>query len=320
MDTRVKLARTAHDRFVTKWKRRFGRVFTDPRWARYYIQLKLPDPRHRQFVASAVSKFLPRGSSRHSSDPDLLRLVQDLNDIGSVPLGVLSREKASAIRAYFVTKRCYDPFRPEAKGFSNPEAAHRSCIHAYFPKADVAEAPHVLELANHPRVLSAVEAYFGVKPVIGNISAWWLLHGFDVEANTHDPYVCRPDEFHRDLDDFIEVKLFVYLTDVDETAGPHAIIRGSHKWRLPRGQRILQLTDPDYPVRENLQLITGGAGLAWLENSLTLHRGTIPNSKHRLMLTVAYTLLPIALGPKEPLVARDGRSFDPYVNRVLMGS
>jgi hypothetical protein len=143
------------------------------------------------------------------------------------------------------------------------------------------------------------------------------LNGFDVEANSHEVYVRRPEEFHRDLDDFAELKLFVYLTDVDLTAGPHAMIRTSHKWDIPKGTRILELRDPGYKAIENLQRITGPAGTAWLQDSLVLHRGTIPTGKHRLMLSVTYTLLPIAVGPKKPLVQRGSFQFDPYINRVL---
>ncbi len=286
MQTPVDLTPTPEMAFVAKWKRRLGRVLTDFRWARYYFQLNICDPKHRRMMASTVSAFLPKSPSK-SDNEELHRLLQILREIGSVPLeGILSGQQAAEIQAYFATKECYDPFRPEMKGFRDPDAAHRSCIHAYFPKADVAAAPHVLELANHPLVLGAVEAYFTVKPVISDIAVWWLLSGFDVEANSGEVYVRRPEEFHRDMDDFAELKLFVYLTDVDLSAGPHAMIRTSHKWDLPKGTRILELRDPGYKASENLQLITGPAGKAWLQDSLVLHRGTIPTAKHRLMLSV----------------------------------
>jgi hypothetical protein len=320
MRTAGDLTRTHHDRFNTKWKRRFGRIFSDPSWARCYFQLMICDPRFRQFIASAISVFLPKTSGDHRGNVEILQLVGKLRDSGSVRLdGLLTTDQLSSMQAYFAGRECYDPFRPEMNGFKDPDTAHRSCLHAYFPPADVAAAPHVMELANHPLVLGVVEEHFGVKPVIGNIQAWWLLHGFDATANTHEPYVQRPKEFHRDFDDFAELKLFVYLTNVNAEAGPHAFIRTSHKWRLPRGTRSLQLDDPAYPSRENLQLTTGRAGLAWLENSLTLHRGTIPTKAHRLMLVVTYTLLPIAAGPKRPLISDDRRNFDPYINRVLLG-
>ena len=319
MQTSGDLARTHYDRFTTKWTRRFGRICSDPRWARYYFQLKVCDPSTRRFIASTISAFLPKKVGEHRGNMETLQLVRNLRDNGSVRLdGLLTRDQTSAMQAYFGGRECYDPFRPEMKGFKDPDTAHRSCIHAYFPAADVAAAPHLIELANHPLVLGVVEEHFGVKPVIGKIAAWWLLHGFDADANSHEVYVRRPEEFHRDLDDFAELKLFVYLTDVDTEAGPHAMIRTSHKWRLPWGTRTLQLADPAFPSRENLQLITGRAGMAWLENTLTLHRGMIPTRTHRLMLSVTYTLLPIAIGPKQPLLRGDRRNFDSYINRVLI--
>lgn len=306
--------------FFLKYKRRLTRLAGDSRWARYYLQKTIPDPKHRRQMAAVVSLFLPKPSEL-SRSTDAQAIAAKLKSEGRAPLAeILSQRQVTEIREYLSTKNCMDPYRPEMPGFSDPKQAHSSCLHAYFTKADIAAAPHILALANHPRVLGAVQAYFGVKPVISNIQAWWLLHGFDPAANTHDAYVCRPGEFHRDLDDYAELKLFVYLTDVDETAGPHAVIRTSHQWKLPPRQKNIELTDPAYPSVEHLDVITGPAGLAWLENALTLHRGLIPSSKDRLMVALTYTLLPIAVGPDAPLVPAGRHSFDPYINRVLVPS
>jgi len=314
-----KLSQHPDARFVVKWKRRFSRVLTDSRWTRFYLQSLVRDPNHRRLLASVVAKWLPKTPLPKGPGDEVRSLVRNMQDQGYATLdGIFTKEKASEIRAYFANRQCYDPCRPEIKGFTDPNLAERACLHAYFPAAEVAAAPHILELANHPLVLGAVEAIFGAKPIISNIFVWWLLHGFDHQANTHDTYACRPHEFHRDMDDLAAVKLYVYLTDVDETSGPHAVIRGSHRWSLPKRQRSLQLSDPAYPSKENLHLIMGPAGFAWLENSFTLHRAIIATGKHRLIIAITYTLLPVAFGPNEPFLPKDGRKLDPYTNQVFI--
>jgi hypothetical protein len=44
--------------------------------------------------------------------------------------------------------------------------------------------------------------------------------------------------FHRDSEDWRYLKVLVYLTDVDEDAGPHVYLHGSHLTQAPMRLRF----------------------------------------------------------------------------------
>src|SRR5262249_20961007 len=199
-----------------------------------------------------------------------------------------------------------DPERPEEGGRHFCEIADESRGHLYYANEDLVHMPHFWELANDPLLLYIIEKTFGAKPTISYASVWWLLPGIARMADT--------DEVHRDVDDWAEMKLFFYLNDIDEESGPHAFVRGSHTWRLPTRRRSLNLANSEWPIVDNLVVLTGRSGLAWLENSYGLHQATIPKKKNRLMASVTYTLFPLPFGPKLPLASGlNNARFDPYI-------
>jgi hypothetical protein len=302
---------------IARYRRLLKNALTDYRWTLYYLQRMDYHPTHREAVAAAVSKFLPK-SSANALDSHTTEVVQQLRTDGIAFLdGLVSSQQVNAIREYLSTKLCYDPCRPELSGFTDPSDAHPWSVHAYYSPDDL-PLPQILEIANHPTILGSLETLFRAKPTIANIQVWWVLHGFDMDANAGEVYSSKPGEFHRDADDWAQFKLYVYLTDVDETGAPHAFVRGSQRWNLPIGKRCLQLQDPSYPIAENLQIITGNAGLAWLENAYCLHRATIAQKKHRLILTISYGLVPWPFWRGSVAVPVDDSRFDPYTNRIFM--
>lgn len=299
------------------------RVTTDYRWSLYYLQRTLYHPILREWLATLISYFLPRKTSQSlPKDSRVFHLVQTLKDDGLVILdNFVTPQQVTDIKAFLSTKLCADPQRPGKAKFSSPEFAHKCCVHAYYEPDDIVKAPHLLELANSPTILSIVEQVFGAKPTISLLQVWWLMAGFDMKENSEEIYAKRPLEFHRDIDDWSEIKFFIYLTDVDEEAGPHAFIKESHTWLLPFRKRALDFDSPNFPMPENLIKLTGKAGLAWLENSYGLHRAIIPTQNHRLIVAVTYTLFPLPFSPKSPIYKHQGnRHLDSYINRIYVAS
>jgi len=304
---------------ITRYIRLIKQGITDYRWFLFYLQRMDYHPNHRRFISSVIAYFLPKNQEKLTTF-EIQKSIRDLKEDGLIVLDNFVQEnQVEDIRAYLSTKSCVDPYRPEKGSFSSPELAHKSCLHAYYAPEDVVSTPHLLELANDPRILSIIEARFGAKPTISMLQIWWLLYGFDMEANAHDIYAQKPGEFHRDVDDWSEIKLFIYLTDVDEGSGPHAFIKTSHTWLLPPKQRAIDINNSDFPCADNLIKLTGKAGFAWLGNSYGLHRGIIPTNKHRLILVVTYTLFPLPYAPKTPLWSHpEPTRFDPYINKVYL--
>jgi Phytanoyl-CoA dioxygenase (PhyH) len=304
---------------LARYIRLIKQGLTDYRWLLFYIQRMDYNPNHRKFVSSLIAKFLPKTPDRQLTD-EAKKLSETLKEDGYVVLEDFANKiQVEEMRSYLATKLCFDPDRPEMGKFSSPDLAPKPSIHAYYTPEDAVGIPHLWELANDPKILSIIEDRFGSKPTISLLYVWWLLYGFDAEANADHYYVKRPVEFHRDIDDWKQIRLYICLTDVDENVGPHTFIKSSHKWVLPPKVREIDLDNPDFPMRDNLVQLTGEAGMAWLGDTYVLHRGTIPTKQHRLMLTVTYTFFPEPHAPNVPLLpCPDPNRFDPYINRVYL--
>lgn len=98
-------------------------------------------------------------------------------------------------------------------------------------------------------------------------------------------------EFHRDIDSFRFVKVFVYLVDVEKGFGEHEVCIRSHKsipWSLRTIKRQKYSTLKDKLHYFNLKSVVGKAGYAWIEDTTSFHRGTIPNLGDRLMLSLVF--------------------------------
>jgi hypothetical protein len=291
----------------------------DHRWLLFYIQRMDFNPTHRRFMSSVIAKFLPK-TQKHALSVEAQKLSEVLKNDGYLILeDLLSETQVEEMRAYLATKPCVDPQHLEEGPFIVPDCVPQTSVHAYYSDENSVAIPHVWELANNLKILSIIEDGFGAKPTISLLAAWWVFHGFDTEANAHEIHVNSPGEFHRDVDDWSQVRLYICLTDVDEDAGPHAYIKSSHKWSLPPKTRAIDIDNPSFPMKDNLVKLTGKAGMAWLGNTYVLHRGIIPKNKHRLMITVTYTFVQVPYAPKFPILACPDRSrFDPYINRVYM--
>lgn len=198
-----------------------------------------------------------------------------------------------------------DPQLPDSHTFAVPEEKLISC-------------PHLLDIANHPTVLAAVEGSFGCRPTIGYMTAWWSVPTADGKPR-------EAENFHRDMDDIHFLKLFVYLSDVAPENGPHEFVRGSHVMpalcdlRRHTDDEVLSTFGADRIVR-----FTGPAGTSFIENTFGLHRGQPVRSGRRLILQIVYSMLPMAFGPaasySPDLFAPTRVPLDAYVNRVYRAS
>jgi len=163
-----------------------------------------------------------------------------------------------------------------------------------------------------------VERLLGCKPTVGYLTAWWSFKGHAAGE--------QAELFHRDVDDWRFFKLFVYLTDVDAEAGPHAFVPGSHS--VPRLLRVGRYSDDQVAAAfgaDAVHYFTGARGTAFLEDTFGLHRGLPPRSRNRLVLQVVYSLSALPYGPSAPSAARalapDAQASaarEPYINRIYL--
>ncbi|MDB5415160.1 MAG: hypothetical protein JWR10_3495 [Rubritepida sp.] len=220
--------------------------------------------------------------------------------------GLVDAEQATRMLAYFQRHDVLD-----ANGLAGPPDQLRTgkAMPSYALRA-VLENSEIRALMQAPRVLRVASAYLGCKPTLSSIGVRWSYPG--------NPKPGATQQFHRDPDDWKFLKLFVYLTDVDEDCGPHTYVQGSHRTAgRMRARPYPQATvDQDYPGRA--RAITGPRGTAFMADTYGIHAGLVPTARPRLMLQVQYSLLPVFAFRYEPVALEAKAGMEPYVSRLLL--
>ncbi len=182
---------------------------------------------------------------------------------------------------------------------------------ADYELTDVVNCPHMMELANHPQLLALASRYLGCAPTISTIGLRW---SYPAEQ------IAGVQSFHRDPDDWKTLKFFTYLTDVDEDAGPHVYVAGSHRDRLPvtarrySDQEVAQKHGPQAQIS-----VCGPRGTMFMADTAGIHKGSAVVKGSRLLLEVGYTLLPIYAMDYSPVaLGRNWLNLDRYINRLIV--
>lgn len=269
----------------------------------------------RRRLARFVARFLPAPMSPAKG---LTPEAAALHAEGfAMVQGVVTPAMVEQMRAY-LSQQLVQPtymLNPPLVSIDAPQLPDSHTL--VIPEKAVVSCPHLLDVANNPKILAAIEGIFGCKPTIGYISAWWSVP-------TPDGKPRHAENFHRDVDDVHFIKLFLYLTEVKPENGPHEFIRGSHA--LTQLSDIKRHTDEEVLAAfgpDRLMSFAGPPGTIFLENTFGLHRGQPVRSGRRLILQIVYSMLPMAYGPAAPYeverFAPARVAFDPYINRVYVG-
>jgi hypothetical protein len=303
-----------------KWQTRnhsfFGylnAIRKDRRQAVYKLLPLVTDPSLRAALVKAYALFKPHSHSFGLDAEARSQLSQLERDGVLTGLPSIEPEQLKDILDYFHSKACHDPWRPHLGEFDWDQAPSQDCNMGLYTAEQIVRAPHVMQLFNHPRLLQLAEAYIGCKPTLDNIGCWWSYSGRSIAKGTQ--------KFHRDFDSMGGVKVFFYLTDVEPEQGPHEYVRGSHaKKVLDTGAGI-----PDELLWQHFDpvdtlVITGRAGTSFLADTFGIHRGQLPATGYRLMLSAQYNVNVSPHGPRQPIPITERNSYDAYVNRLYLSS
>jgi len=289
-------------------KKAIHRVYP-PKHLAFYLQRTVLNPQRRQSIAGFFASRLPKPANQAVSQEEE-RGVQALETDGFAMLPqLITPGQIADVMEYLKDKECYDRWKPQFGRFQVDQAPPQCHVAPYIDSVIVA-APHLLEIANHPSVLAIVQKVLGCKPTISNLGLWWSLTGHS-----------KPEEaenYHRDVDEWHFIKLFVYLTDVTENSGPHKFMRGSH--RKPKLLPIRRYQDDEVHGvfgKGNEMVFTGKAGTCFLENTFGFHKGQLPISENRLVFQAQYSLHPIGIYSYEPSPQLEKNAqLDRYINRL----
>lgn len=280
----------------------------------YYAQRLLVGPRSRRFAADAVAAVVRlrwgAGLSGKEASGEEEGWLRALRALGYTRLGaLLNPAQVTDIRAFLAARPLTDHDDP-ARTFLL-DAVPPGVRMANHRLEDVLACPHVLQLANRPALLNLAAHYLGCTPTLSALRLRWSFPGWWAGTGLQ--------AFHRDLDDWRFVKLFVYLSDVDEGSGPYVQVAGTH---LTRGSFHAR----SWSDREVEQIhgagrvvsFLGGAGTGLAADSYGLHKGAVPRNRRRLQLQLQYSLLPVYAYRYEPRPYHGPFRPDPYVNRLFL--
>ena len=285
---------------------------------RFLLQRRFQSVASREWVAKRIANRVGRVQVNGTSEARAAAAALDSEGFAMTPW-LVSPDMAAEMRQYFAGHQSFNPYKRELGTFQAPHQAPPGTHVAHFKPEVVLNAPHGLAIANHPAVLEAVQAALGCKPTISYMAAWWSIAGHDQGQHA--------ELFHRDYDDWRFIKMFVYLTDVDEGAGPHIYVRATH--RENQLMPIRRYSDDEVANafgRDRFIQFEGAAGTSFLENTFGMHRGMPARETPRLMFSAVYCQGPILYGPLKPILdakqmeASTGLKLDPYINRVYLRS
>jgi hypothetical protein len=299
---------------VERTRLRPGRGFKPLRAALYYAQRGIIQPTIRTAIAAGITAAVnwrhPLNGAHGDENggaPDCSATLRSVESEGIAVLPLHLTQQVKEMNRFLSD-------RPVV--LSSGERVHRErvppeCATADYQLETVLNCPHVLSLANSDFLIRTATQYLGCLPTISTLRIWWSFPGSGPETSA--------PSFHRDWDDWRCLKLFVYLTDVDETSAPHHFVRRSHRtqpalfWRTYDAETLEKAFG-----RDAMCVVTGAAGTAFLEASIGIHAGPVPIGRPRLVLQVGYTLLPRFSLLYRPMDMQPRPAVDKYINRLYI--
>lgn len=225
--------------------------------------------------------------------------IEQLRQKGCLELGqMLGADQVSDIRRHLAARQLLvgrSPDRSEGQAASL-EAVPGDKTYACYAPLDLWSSPHLLEFAAQDKLLDLAQGYLGCTPTLCFLNAFWSLPDRPSEP--------QRQSFHRDLEDFRSLAVFVLLTPVEAPAeGGHHYVEGSHDIALLEASLRADGLDTkvDYLVaspfipslsmrlfHRSARRFHGPAGTAFCADPYGLHRTVAPRLAPQLLLELRF--------------------------------
>jgi len=166
--------------------------------------------------------------------------------------------------------------------YNNPQ---RPSTELWYTNPNAEECDAIKELVYNEDILHIAKEYLGKEPTIKDVRTWWSFPQDKKEYNHLYGY-------HYDIDSYKFLKMFVYITDVDENGGPHAIISKTHLAKDMYEKKNRRLTDEmadNKYEKDRFFVMKGKRGTCFFEDTFSYHKGTIP-CYPRLILQLEFSI------------------------------
>ena len=176
----------------------------------------------------------------------------------------------------------FDPWDSE-KGSFDPSNPPEGTHVGYYNKGDLNTISIFDKIINNPELNSYISMYVGRNFKCTNKASWWTF------GNNEKPQ--EAELFHRDIDNVLWLKVFIYLTDVDANCGPHVFIPYSH--RINKFLSFKRFTDLEAKKEfGDFSYFKGKKGTLIIEDTFGLHKGQhIKSNNNRLIFQLQYSIL-----------------------------
>lgn len=166
------------------------------------------------------------------------------------------------------------------------DEAHPTALRYDLDEGDILDIPAAQELVADRSLFEIARRYLGVEPVQDLVAMWWSAAVRSSDRGAAD----AAQQFHFDLDRLRFLKVFVFLTDVDEANGPHVYVRGTHRGAPPRFRSDGRHCDDEVlpAFADDVCSISGPRGTVFLADTRGLHKGRALEEGHRLVFQTEY--------------------------------
>lgn len=223
----------------------------------------------------------------HSSGLDLVqkRIIRDLKEKGVA---------VTHLDELFPGERLLPVFQDYVARFEEQAKSKGSKpFLKYFwkPVPEVGFSNPFFRFALHARVIDIVNGYIGMF-----CQFYFLVLNRTLPVGK-DILPTKSQRWHRDFEDKKMCKMFLYLSDVDQGAGPFIYTEESHYGQRFGGAFPQQPPLGSYPPTEEVEkripceamkMYTGPAGTLIFCDTSGLHRGGYATTKDRVMFTAGY--------------------------------
>jgi hypothetical protein len=183
------------------------------------------------------------------------------------------------------------------------------------PHEECAAIDHI---ARNAKIVDVARRYLGAEPILRLTQLRWsfgtgaaIKDSNLLSSRYKEPSLYDENAFHYDTLDFRSLTLFVYLTDVYLSSGPHVVIEGSHATKKLKDLCQIVLTDQvaHQKFGDRAKTIIGQKGTMFFEDTSAYHRAARCHSR-RLLFSIDYVLQRWLTAPASSVSLGCGRSVN----------
>lgn len=238
----------------------------------------------------------------HNKAIDVSQPVKNLNDYGyHVFNNKLEKKTVSELYNLGYNLKCND-----GKKITYFDPKNLSAVRYNFDKQDLINNCYVQDLIMDDFLIETVRQYFQSQPIFDLPAMWWSTSYQKIASSE------AAQLYHYDMERAKWLKIFFYLTDVDDNNGPHYYIRGSHKINskpkslLSRGyERITDEEISKFYDPIDFRIIKGKKGTFFVGDTLCWHKGKNLIKNNRLVLELNYTSSLFGYNDKEDMIIKN---------------